>query len=261
MKLLFNLIISLTVYLWFCLTVSAHGSGPQYILINDEYVKANPIAEYVVPSQFSVGADVAPVSRYLVNTPISFAVDDEFIPGEKDSELRWNLGDGSELASGSAVSHIYVKPGTYLVELHIKSATKSDQFLPVNTIQINLVPALDYKLPIAKIVVNDKLINDPVRDLIELNPFAQLVFDGQKSTGINLKYKWDLGDDSGSQENKLKHRYKLNEPFPVYPVLRVTDGNGIFSDAYAVMDMRPAVSGVWEQLWLTIIEFWGRWWP
>ena len=167
---------------------------------------------------------------------------------------RWDFKDGSKKEEGKSVSHAFSKPGTYIVQLEAKFPGKTEDFASVDTIQMTVLPTKVYQSPVARIKVNGKLVEDPLRDTISIKPVTPVSFDGSDSKGKIVKYQWDFGDDKGAEKQVTLHRYGRDEYFPVV-ALRVTDENNIASDTYALLDMPFQKSNPILSFFYTISDF------
>jgi chitodextrinase len=251
---------------------SAHGSGPPYVLVNDDYAVTNPVLNIAQPTVFAVGADVASVSGYLVNTEVTFAIDEQFFPNPyvqaqspfgmpvaNVSDIpkpifRWDFKDGSPKQEGSTLSHVFTKPGTYMVELEAKFVGKTNEFAMVNTIQMDVFPSKAYIKPMPRIAVDGVTIEDPDRDTAPIKPMQPVVFDVIDTGSGSRTYQWDFGDGKGASEKTVTHRYGRDEYFPV-AVLRMTDEYQIISDTYVLLDMPFERPNSMLKLWYTISDF------
>lgn len=233
--------------------VSAHGSGPPYVKVNGVYAETHPVIAYTTPVAFEIGSDLASSSAFLVDEKIDFEIDEKFFPNPyrlqanpfgspspteslPDPEFLWKFDDGGEPQEGSDASVSYSSPGTYLIRLFVRYPGYSDEYAEVNTIQIHIVPDMSYTLPVAEMNVNNQSIIDPSRDIIEIRAGQKITFDAEESTGDTLSYEWDFGDEAQDSGKTVHHRYKRDEYYPVFPVLRVTDENGLTSEIYAFLD-------------------------
>jgi hypothetical protein len=278
MRLFFSMLLACLLFFNMSSSVAGHGSGPPYVKVNGEYANTNPILNYTTPKQFEVGADVASPSAYIVKGAMLFEIDMEFFPnpyafredpttmmqvpieGAPQPVFRWNFGDNSQV-EGQSVEHTYSKAGTYLVDLEVKFPGKIDTFQSVNTIQINILPHAGYKIPQPRITFDGKVITNPDRDYVEIEPFKNYSFDGSKSTGSIKKYQWDFDDGSGTEGKLVSHKYRDPDLITAYPVLRVTDEYGIFSDIYATLDFPIESDSPLERLVTGVKHFFLRLWP
>lgn len=233
--------------------VSGHGSGPPYVKINGQYANTNPITNYIVPTAFTIGADLASPSGFLVSTPITFEIDEQYfpnpykyVPGPLGTnvpntetvtpQFQWDYGDGSQLEEGKKLTHSYQKPGTFIVNILVKFPGKTEDYSSVNSVQLNIVPTKDYQLPVAKIFFNGDEILNPARDIKEIKPGSKVTFDGSPSTGTIVKYEWDFGDGGKSEDKSAEHSYNRDEYYPVFPILRVTDDHGLTNESFVFVD-------------------------
>lgn len=249
----------------------AHGSGPPYVKINNDYALTSPILNLAAPTAFEVGMDVASVSGYLVGQTIVFEIDEQFFPnpyaqaqnpfglpvvnapGVPEPIFRWDFKDGSGSIEGKNVSYAFIKPGTYIVELAAKFIGKTNDFAVVDTIQMDVFPAGEYVIPKPKITVDGKRIEDPQRDTAPIKPVKPVAFDAIVEGEI-ASFHWDFGDGEGTEGKTTTHRYKRDEYFPVV-VLRVTDAYGIKVDTYALLDMPFEKPNFFLRIWYAITDF------
>ncbi len=254
------------------MSVQAHGTGPPYIKIDGQYALSNPILNIAQPTTFTVSADVASSSGYLVGKPITFVVDEQFFPNPylqagnafglpvanvsdaPKPQFRWDFKDGSQTVDGGSVSHVFAKPGTYVIELLAKFEGKTPDFDLVNTIQLDILPDAQYQRPKPVITVNGRVIADKERDAVDIKPMTPVAFDAAKSQGEITVYQWDFGDGKGSTDKETKHRYARDEYFPV-AILRVIDSNNIMVDTYALLNMPFEKSNVFLKIWYSILDF------
>lgn len=260
--------------------VSAHGSGPPYVKVNSLYAQTNPLTTYTTPTKFRVGADLASPSAFLIHKPITFEIDETFfpnpykfaanplggiaVPSKEDirPEFQWDFDDGTQLATGNKVVHIYTKPGTYIVNILVKFPGKTEDFAGVNSVQLNVVPEDGYVLPEAVLQVDQVTIYNPARDVQEIIPGKQIQFSGESSRGQIAGYLWDFADGSEHKEKNVTKRFTYDDYFPLFPVLRVTDQNGIVNDTFVFLDTplenpNPIVR-LWLRLLDTVSSLWDR---
>lgn len=252
-------------------SVSAHVGGPPYIKVNGEYSQSNPILTYVNPTAFTIGGDVASSSGYVVGTAMTFEIDEQFFPnpyrftvapanGTAPSRavtpvFRWDFGDGSEKQEGENVTHAYQAPGTYFVGLEVKFPGKVEEFTGNNVVQIDVTPVKGYQLPKAAIAVNGKIVADPARDFIEIRPGKNVLLEASPLAGTIKAYQWDFGDETGSSDKTVPHAYKKDEYFPVFPVLRVVDNQGLISDTFVFLDTPLAKPNMFVTFFTSLKEF------
>lgn len=236
-------IIFLSVLFFGSSSVSAHLSGPPYVKVDGIYAQTNPILTYTSPIAMTLGSDLATSSAYVVNRPILFEIDEQYFPNpylaspEKITvQYRWDFGDGSQKLEGKNVSHIYAKSGTYVIDLEVLYKGKVTEFTSVNQVQINILPYEGYALPSAIITVNGHTVTEPTKDIIEIRGNRSIAFDASKSTGEIVSYTWDFSDEQKGNGKIIKHAYKHSDYFPMFPVLRVTDKNGLSADAFVFLD-------------------------
>jgi PKD repeat protein len=254
--------------------VRAHGSGPPYVVVNGTYILGNPLLNVTLPVEFQVGADLATESSYLVGQPITFDVDERYFPSpfaqaqnpfglpvQNSGEIpkpsfRWDFQDGSSPKEGKTVTHVFGKPGTYIVDLAAKYEGKTQDFASVDTIQLSVYPNSSYK-PVTPIIMVDGVgIENPLRDTVSIKPATPISFDVSVTHDSIKEYIWDFGDEKGARGKNVKHRYARDGYFPVVAV-RVIDEHNIFVDAYALLDMPFERPNIFLRLWYMVSDFVG----
>ena len=254
--------------------VFAHIGGPPYVKINAQYAQTNPILNTFQPVTITVGSDLASPSGLIVHEPVTFEIDEQFFPNpylqaqnpfgipvvnQKPTEtivpeFRWDFKDGSEKKEGRIVTHTYNTEGTYIIDLDVKFPNKSDDFAPVNTIQVTILPSKGYVLPKAVIHVNTHEIQEPLKDVASVASGSFISFDASGSTGTIKTYQWDFGDEKGANKKKIEHRYARDQYFPTV-VLRVIDDQNIVSDTYALINLPFEKSNIFLSVYYAIIDF------
>ena len=217
-------------------SVSAHLAGqPPFFKVNGVYSDL-----YEVPTtsvvEFRLPQDKSP-DLYLVNEAINFEIDTNALPIPPEvlsvSEFIWNFGDDSELGSGLENTHSYKRAGSYFLEISVKTKDISQPQLIQSNI-IHIIPQADYKLPVAKILVNGEGTTDPLLDDVKLEFGKDLILDAsgtEKGTGTIVEYIWDTGDGKTMNGEKITYQYDKSQ-YALFPVLRVVDENGLISDAF-----------------------------
>lgn len=213
----------------------AHLAGqPPFFKINGEYALLYPVPLTSL-SDFPLPQDLAP-ARYLINESISFELDIKRLPAPpqvvEKTKFNWDFGDNTS-AHGLLAKHTYSKMGSYILKIYADdSTTPSPQLL--ESALINIVPAQDYPLPKAIILVDGKESTDPLTDILSF-PFGKNIhFDAGKSYSKNAKiisYFWDFGDQTSSQEKETDHYYP-KDLTQTFPLLRIKDSNGFISDNF-----------------------------
>lgn len=198
------------------------------------------VDEYSVPltsTKFNIPEDAAKNS-FLVGEPISFEIDRERLSVSDEivqkAHLSWDFGD-SQKAEGLKNSHAYDKPGSYIVTVDAQYDEIAGK-QQLQSVLINVLPDAGYKIPKAVILVNGKKSADSVVDTLKFDFGKELAFDASASkTGSSkiVEYIWDFGDGENGDGVSVKHRYSKDLiADQVFPVLRVKDENGFFSDSY-----------------------------
>jgi PKD repeat protein len=197
--------------------------GPPYLLINGQYADTTLV-------NASSGKIVSPQDitneNFLVSTPISFEVDlsrlqvPATVVQQSRWRWKWDLRD-STYEEGSKKTHTYTKIGSYIVTLQVKDPTTPD-FFDYDLVQINVVPNLGYKIPTAEISTS-LTSRGSVRDVVFTAKAA-----ADPTTEIS-SYIWDFNDGAIGDGQSTLHSYD-NIDVAVFPLVRVTDKNGLFSD-------------------------------
>lgn len=234
MKNILNLI-CLVLILVFPYSVKAHSIGqPPYFRVNGIYtdyypVPSSSLADFKLPQDIATGV-------FLINATIDFEIDPALLPVPSEivdkTEFLWEFGDG-EKAEGLKNSHTYLKPGTYFLDIYANSDGGFEPQLLQST-AINIVPYKDYKLPKSVITVNGKESKDPLLDLIDVNFSGKQKFNGNKSeagSGVITEYFWDLGDLHYAEGKEIIYSYPDN-PYTVFPVLRIKTQDGFIADSF-----------------------------
>jgi large repetitive protein len=129
----------------------------------------------------------------------------------------WDFGDGSPIAAGARVSHIYAGGGVYPVVLTVDDGTG----LPNGRDRASLTVTVN-RPPVAVAGGNKEVCAGDV-----------VVFDGSASSdpdGGLLRYQWDFGDGTGAE---LVNPTKTYDRGAVYPVsLTVRDESGFANDSH-----------------------------
>lgn len=231
----YALILSFLITVFLPLNIFAHGGEGEPFL----KIQGKPTIEYSVPAasspNFTLPQDIT-AENYLVGQELSFEIDTTAlpIPGEKVrlTSFSFDFGDGSQ-ASGLNVTHIYNNPGTYFVILKAATLETSESQLLQST-AINILPKQDSKLPKAVIKVNNQSSTDPLLDILEVNFEKEISFDASSSNSGDseiIEYIWDLGNGNSKTGKSFKYKYGEN-PYIVFPVLRVKTKDGFIADSY-----------------------------
>lgn len=217
--------------------VFAHGSGfPPFFKINGMLANASLFSTGgFVPSSFVAPQDEAPQS-YLVGEAINFQVDTSLLEQvfSKDIvpkiQFSWDFGDSST-AGGLANAHAYSKPGSYILTILANVPESGTEPQLAESVQIDILPNRDYKLPKAVITVNGKKIEDPLKESLNIDLNKEITLDASESVSGSSKiveYGWDFDDGKTSKSAKSEHRYKLPQYY-ASPGLYVKDENGFIS--------------------------------
>lgn len=217
-------------------SVSAHLAGQTpYLKINGEYSVLYPVPVSSSP-EFGLPQDITN-KPFLVGQKIEFEIEKDKLPAPPEvvekTDFTWDFGDGSEKLSGFKATHTYTKPGSYVQIIYAKDESTPEPQL-LSSVLINVVPKSDYQMPKAVIYVNDITTDEPLLNPLTFNLAGVLKFDGSKSepgTARIKSYLWDLGN------GEIRDLTTFNLSYPsqinqIFPVLRVTDENGLYSDSF-----------------------------
>lgn len=212
-----------------------HAIGqPPYFKVNGSFTELYPVPTISV-TDFELPQDSAP-GVFLVGEEIRFEIDKAALPVPAEviekTKFIWEYGDGSK-AEGLNNTYAYRKPGTYFLDIYADSEGGFEPQLLQST-AINIVPDRNYQLPKAVIEVNGKQTKDPLLDIIDVNFSKEIGFDGSKSRSGSseiTEYFWDLGDANSRRETSFKYDYSEN-PYTVFPVLRIKTRDGFIADSF-----------------------------
>ena len=225
--------------------VLAHTADqPPYLQIGGTYTKVYPVYGSTVDA-LSVPNDIA-ADTFLVNIPVVFAMTEANLPLPQAMlakiNFSWDFGDGVKVSGSSSVSHPYTKLGSYIASVYaVPSAELGTDPILLQSTLIHVVPDKTYKIPQAVLMVNGKVIRDPLVDVMRLSLNEPVQFDASESTAGNniVSYQWDFGDKvyKETTDSKLTYTYQLEKykyGLPLaFVVLRVKDANGFIADTYA----------------------------
>ncbi len=212
----------------------AHVGLQPFLLVNGKYANTYPVYSASI-SDFNLPQDVS-VDNYTVGENIEFSLDLKALPPipydiRDKIKFIWDFKDGTPKVSGTKVQHTFKKMGSYVVDLKTDDGTGPSD---LDLVLVNILPDLGYKLPQSIIKIENQTPKDPVTDVLYLQYGKSLTFDGsgsQAGSGKIKSYYWDLGDQTTSTNAKTTHAYKSDLGI-MFPLLRVTDQNGFFSDSY-----------------------------
>lgn len=196
--------------------------GPPYLQVNGDYADTTPI---ISSGQITVPQDISK-KNILVGTEVDFKVDLSRltvpITIAQSSKWRWKFSlTDANFVEGVEVHHRYDQTGSYLITLQVKDPT-SPNFIDYDLVQVNITPKLDYVLPTA--TVSAVISRDS--GLQDVTFSVQGAADPSTSLG---GFSWDFGDGTQGSGDSVLHSYAKSSS-AYYPLLRVTDSNGIFND-------------------------------
>ncbi len=221
----------------------AHA-GPPYIYINGKLVIQNTA---VAGSSLLKVPYVYGAESYLVGQKLVFTIDRNLLQVDSalidQSKFTWNFGDNTT-ASTLETSHIYSKAGSYFISLKVFDPNANIE-VDLESLQVEILPNSDYKLPKAVIKVDGKKINDPLIEVISVTKGQTLEFDASDSEGDIKSYKWDFGDSTAlATGKKVSHTFNFTSPYSysIFPLLRVEDSKGFINDNFAQISNNNADS-------------------
>ncbi len=174
----------------------------QKVLRKQFTVQAKPISSYV-SFQMDPKDGVSPLK-------VRFDASESDIPGATITGFEWDFGDGSEKQFGGAqTDHEFELPGTYQVQLRVRTTSGSNETTATQTIVVR-EPPLQACLLVSRSRVSLS------------NPYVS--FDSSCTTGETASIAWDFGDGSQSSDAKPIHQFTQKGTFTVR--LTVTDGTG-----------------------------------
>lgn len=181
-----------------------------------------PMADAELTASFTIDPESASIGQSIsLDGSDSFDSD----PEREVLEYLWVLGDGANL-SGPTVSHAYVEPGIYQVNLRIRNDLDELEYARQN-IQVT-APFVENDAPVANAGGPYELGRD---GLVQLDASAS--YDPNAAEGDSIvSYGWDL-DNNGSYEASGTSPTMTTDYFAEFPAgtvvtlgLRVTDENG-----------------------------------
>ncbi len=219
---------------FFSFPISAHLAGQQpFLEINGNYANLYPVPLTSLYN-FDLPQDLSP-DNYLVNQSISFELDKTRLPAPAEiiekTKFDWDFADGGH-AQGLITQHTFKKIGSYILKIYADDNTTPKPQI-IESVLINILPNNNYKLPQAKIVINNKESKDPLTDFINADLSNPLKIEGSKSTSDNsiAEYFWDFGDQKSAFGTTQTHKYSPDLP-QVFVVLRIKDSNGFLADNF-----------------------------
>lgn len=217
--------------------VSAHLLGqPPFLKVNGLYAGFYPIQ--LSSPFFTIPQDNAS-QHFIVNTPIQFDIDltalKLSLTFTGNASFRWDFGDGS-LGSGLHQTHLFAKPGSYLTQIWLSYKPGDNEIIEAVVTQV--LPNASYQLPKAVIAIDSKTVHDPLSEIVEIPFGSSHTFDAHQSIGTTqLTYIWDFGDGTTLRTHSpiVSHTYAAKYQ-TLFPIVRVSDQNGFYADAYVQID-------------------------
>ena len=146
-------------------------------------------------------------------------------PDGKISMAKWDFGDG-ETSNKIKTTHVYKKPGTYIVRLSVRDDANSSCSVSSDKL---------------KVVINAPPLAEAGPDLDAFIGGANdaVLFDGSQSKdsdGDNLTYDWQIGKGLKFSGARVKHLFTQPGEFPVKLTVRDRTGLscGVASDTMTV---------------------------
>lgn len=202
------------------------GGGPPFVTVNGELAGTNPY--YQGTSNINVPQDVLKAS-FLPQEKITFTIDKTKLSLPPNvlngAEFSWIFfyGDNflTQMDSGNkglSITRSFAHPGSYLVNVYV--LYMGDTQL-LDTIQVNVVPYRNYKVPTTKVSVNE--VGKTVFYL------SQPTIDPKATVKKTL---WDVGDGEiteGSNGKSFKYSYDTAN-FISFLYNRIIDSNNLITD-------------------------------
>ena len=201
-----------------------NGGGPPYLSINGKYAGANPLSVPLAHQVIMVGLDRAP-ELYLVNTPIHFVIDPAQIqlPANvfKQTIFRWSWAEGSPATdAGPSVTHTYSHIGSYFMSVEAKGPDSND-FSLIDSVQLDIVDNLQYKLPTATIA-----LRSTARKVYGSGQSIPLTIEATADTSASISsYRWAFNDGRTVLSKYTVLNYSDRDFFD-FMVAEVKDSNG-----------------------------------
>jgi len=205
------------------------GAGPDGVGKTVEFAYAKP-GTYTV--RLTVTDDSGTGTKSVTDTltvrvnapPVAAAGDDQWVTasavqfdasGSSDADdqietYEWDFGDGTT-GTGVAPSHVYRKPGTYIVRLTVTDASGTLRNSSSDTMQV---------------IINTPPIADAGPDLFGA-PGEELTFQASRSVdpdGDIVDYTWDFKDGTTGSGEIATHAFE--KPGTYYVRLKVADETG-----------------------------------
>ncbi len=225
--------IFLFIYLILPKHVLAHiGGGPPFLKVNGVFAQTNPY--YFNDDTINIPQDVNPQGSFVVNQPVDLFIDTTQlqVPPEiaAASTFRWNFDAGStKYEYGTHLTHQYAQPKSHIISLWVKAPGETE-FLLIDTIQADILPNNEYKLPQTDISVATT----------KRNIAYPILFKGNATVDKSAKLAtvfWGFGDGTKSTAKIVSHQYKNTVDFYTYPVIfRAVDSNGFIKDTGMIIE-------------------------
>src|SRR3989344_1836694 len=223
----------------------AHSIGqPPYFKVNGVFTDYYPVPSTSL-DDFELPQDLAN-GQHFVGENLEFLIDETALPVPKETvektKFIWDFGDGVT-AQGLKNTHTYTKPSTYFLSIKADSGEGFEPQL-LQTTAINILPNKDYRLPKAVIEISGKQSGDPLLDVLEVDFKKEVTFDASKSDAGSseiTEYFWDLGDQTSKNYKTFTYLYKEN-PYAVFPLLRVKTKDGFIADSFVQLSDKNAYS-------------------
>lgn len=235
------------VFLFFSISPAQAHNADQlpFLNVDRQNAKIYPVGSTSLTT-LTLPQDIGP-GVYLINKLITFSLIPANLPIQSDAIAKttfsWDFGDGST-ATGSEVSHTYTKIGSHEVYLRSSSQEEGIPAQILDVVLLNILPSSTYVLPQANITANNAQPSNPYTDILKLNLHSPIQFSSTASTapaGI-ATILWDMGDQSSASIAVAYHSYDSLLKY-VLPMVRITDKNGFFSDAFVQIEDDPSKSG------------------
>ncbi|MBI5414678.1 PKD domain-containing protein [Candidatus Peregrinibacteria bacterium] len=173
---------------------------------------------------------------------VEFSGKDSFSSEGKITGYFWNLGEKDTLRKGDVVTHTYVAPGTYRVELRITNDIKMEA-----TDTVEIVVKGTSKAP--EIVLTSVPAGDASGKIIEKESPLTVTFDASQSKdpdGDIVSWDWDVNTDGIPDEygEKFTYTFETAGEYTVTLTLRDADGNQSTATREVLLGKNPVQANI-----------------
>jgi len=175
-----------------------------------------------------------PHAEFLINGPlltkqrVEFDASGSHDPNGDQLRYLWEFGDHTPRKSGAKTSHMYAKPGTYIVRLQVSDGTSSDVAVHELSIRSPSSPQACFH---------------PEPPPRKKHPY---ILDGSCSSdkdGQIVRYAWTFEDGSSAEGISVSKTF--SEPGPTKVLLTVVDNDGLADSLSQQLTIAQAGNHVW----------------